>query len=135
MERHNCLMIFCFLIRGAFLIIFGACIMIFGALVAIIGASDLILGSLSKVLGANILLLGANNLLFGAQRFGSYSIIFGAFATWYSLSQYIWSPKLLQSTCSHRICETGPQSPPFRLVTWSPSGSGTRIGDIYGQRT
>ena len=95
----------------------------------------LICGQFSISFGANILLLGANNLLFGAQRFGSYSIIFGAFATWYSLSQYIWSPKLLQSTCSHRICETGPQSPPFRLVTWSPSGSGTRIGDIYGQRT
>ena len=44
MERHNCLMIFCFLIRGAFFSIFGA-------LVAIIGTSDLILGSLSKVLG------------------------------------------------------------------------------------
>ena len=49
MKRHNCLMIFYFLICGAFLIIFGACIMIFGALVAIIGASDLILGPLSKV--------------------------------------------------------------------------------------
>ena len=81
----------------------------------------LICGQFSIWFGANILLLGANNLLFGAQRFGSYSIIFGAFATWYSLSQYIWSSKLLQSTCSHRICETGPQSPPFRLVTWSVS--------------
>ena len=30
--------------------------------------------------------------------------------------------KLLQS-----ICETGPQSPPFRLVTWSASGSGSRM--------
>ena len=49
---------------------------------------------------------------------------------WYSLSQYIWSSKLLHSICSHRICETGPQSPPFPLVTWSASGSGTRIGDI-----
>ena len=95
----------------------------------------LICGQFSIWFGANILLLGANNLLLGAQRFGSYSIIFGAFATWYSLSQYIWSSKLLLSTCSHRICETGPQSPPFRLVTWSASGSGTRIGDIYGQRT
>ena len=81
----------------------------------------LICGQFSIWFGANILLLGANNLLLGAQRFGSYSIIFGAFATWYSLSQYIWSSKLLQSTCSHRICETGPQSPPFRLVTWSVS--------------
>ena len=98
----------------------------------------LICGQFSVWFGANILLLGANNLLLGAQRFGSYSIIFGAFATWYSLSQYIWSSKLLQSTCSHGICETGPQSPPFRLATWSASGSGTtgtRIGDIYGQRT
>ena len=51
MERHNCLMICYFLIRGAFLIIFGVCTIIFGALVAIIGASDLILGSLSKVRG------------------------------------------------------------------------------------
>ena len=81
----------------------------------------LICGQFSIWFGANILLLGANNLLLGAQRLGSYSIIFGAFATWYSLSQYIWSSKLLQSTCSHRICETGPQNPPFRLVTWSVS--------------
>ena len=63
----------------------------------------LICGQFSIWFGANILLLGANNLLLGAQRFGSYSIIFGAFATWYSLSQYIWSSELLQSTCSHRI--------------------------------
>ena len=33
MERHNCLMIFYFLIRGAFLIIFVVCTIIFGALV------------------------------------------------------------------------------------------------------
>ena len=83
----------------------------------------LICGQFSIWFGANNLLLGANNLLLGAQRFGSYSIILGAFATWYSLSQYIWSSKLLQSTCSHRICETGPQSPPFRLVMWSASDS------------
>jgi len=34
---------------------------------------------------------------------------------------------LLQSTCSHEICETGRQSPPFRLVTWSASGSWKRM--------
>ena len=84
-------------------------------------------GTLSIWFDANILLLGANNLLLGAQRFGSFSIMFGAFATWYSLSQYIWSSKLLQSTRTHEICETGPQSPPFRLDTWSASGSGSRM--------
>ena len=183
MKRHNCLTIFYFLIRGAFLIIFGVCTTILGALVAIIGASDLILGPLSKVrgtfhikpsvqsikltanpfilgafaiifgaqinfsgaaffifggwfpmlgafsvvschmicgqfsngFGANILLLGANNLLLGARRFCSFSVIFGALATWYSQNQYIWSSKLLQNTCSHEICEAGTQSPPFRL--------------------
>ena len=50
MERHNCLMIFYFLIRGVFLIIFGVCCIIFSALVSITGTSgtsDLILGSLS----------------------------------------------------------------------------------------
>ena len=51
----------------------------------------LICGQFSIRFDANILLLGANNLLLGAQQFGSYRIIFGAFATWYSLSQYIWS--------------------------------------------
>ena len=69
MERHNCLMIFCFLIRGAFLIIFGACIMIFGALVAIIGASDLILGSLSKVLGTFHFIPGVHAMILTANRF------------------------------------------------------------------
>ena len=95
----------------------------------------LICGQFSVWFGANILLLGANNLLLGAQRFGSYSIIFGAFATWYSLSQYIWSSKLLQSACSHRICETGPQSPPFRLVTWLASGYGQRTYTIHDVHT
>ena len=57
----------------------------------------------------------------------SFSVMFGAFATWYSLSSYIRSPKLLRATCSHHICETGLQSPPFPLVTWSASGSGTRM--------
>ena len=84
-------------------------------------------GTLSIWFGANILLLGANNLLLGAQGFRSFSILFGAFAKWYSLSQYIWSSKLLQRTCSHEICEISSQSPPFRLVTWSASGSGTRM--------
>ena len=57
--------------------------------------------SLHLICGQFSIWFGANILLLGAQRFG-------AFATWYSLSQYIWSSKPLQSTCSHRICETGP---------------------------
>ena len=48
--KHNCLMIFHFLIRGTFPIILGACIIIFGVLVAIIGAGDLILGPRYSVL-------------------------------------------------------------------------------------
>ena len=90
----------------------------------------LIFGQFSICFGANILLLVANNLLLGAQRFGSYSIIFGAFATWYPLSQFIWSSKLLQSSCLHRICDTGAQSPPFRLLIRPASGSATRIDNI-----
>ena len=80
MERHNCLTIFCFLIRGAFLIIFGACIMIFGALVTIIGASDLILGSLSKVLGTFHSIPGVQAITLTANPFilGVFAIIFGA---------------------------------------------------------
>lgn len=69
--------------------------------------------SLHLICGQFSIWFGANILLLGAQRFGSYSIIFGAFATCYSLSQHIWSSKLLQSTCPHRICETGPQSHRF----------------------
>ena len=87
----------------------------------------MICGQFSKGFGANILLLGANNLLLGARRFCSFSVIFGALATWYSQNQYIWSSKLLQSTCSHEICERGPQSPLFRLVTWSVSGFRVRM--------
>ena len=80
MERHNCLMIFCFLIRGAFLIILGAFIMIFRALVAIIGASDLILGSLSKVLGTFHFIPGVQAMILIANRFilRAFAIIFGA---------------------------------------------------------
>ena len=81
-----------------------------------------ICGQFSLWFGANIWLrIGANNLLLGARRFCSFSVMFGAFATWYSQNQYIWLSKLLQSTCSHEICECGPQSPLFRLVTWSVS--------------
>ena len=73
-------MIFCFLIRGAFLIIFGACIMIFGTLVAIIGASDLILGSLSKVLGTFHIKPAVHAIILTANRFilGAFAIIFDA---------------------------------------------------------
>ena len=46
----------------------------------------LICGQFSNWFGANILLLGANNLLLGARRFRSFSVMFGAFATWYSQS-------------------------------------------------
>ena len=60
----------------------------------------MICGQFSNWFGANISLLGANNLLLGARRFRSFSVMFGAFATRYSQSQYIWSSKLLQSTCS-----------------------------------
>ena len=73
----------------------------------------MICGQFSHWFGANISLLGANNLLLGARRFRSFGVMFGPFATWYSQSQYIWSSKLLQSTCSHEICERGPQSPLF----------------------
>ena len=80
MERHNCLMIFCFLIRGAFLIIFGACIIILGALVTIIGASDLILGSLSKVLGTFHSIPSVQAIILTANPFtlGVFAILFGA---------------------------------------------------------
>ena len=73
MERHNCLMIFCFLICGAFLIIFGA-------LVTIIGASDLILGSLSKVLGTFHSIPGVQAIILTSNPFilGVFAIIFGA---------------------------------------------------------
>ena len=82
---------------------------------------------------------GANNFLLGARRVRSFNVMFGALATWYSLSQHIWSSKLLQSTCSHDICETSPQSPLFRLVTWSASGSGSgseengRLNTLYSE--
>ena len=73
MERHECLMIFCFLIRGPFLIIFGA-------VVAIISASDLILGSLSKVLRTFHIIPGVHAIILTANRFilGAFAIIFGA---------------------------------------------------------
>ena len=82
MERHNCLIIFYFLIRGAFLIIFGTCTLIFGALVAIIGVSDLILGSLSKVIGTFHIIPGVQSIIhvLTANPFilGAFAIIFGA---------------------------------------------------------
>ena len=92
MERHNCLMIFCFLIRGAFLIIFGACIMIFGALVAIIGASDLILGSLSKVLGTFHIIPGVHAIILTANRFilGAFAIIFDAWINFSGAAFFIF---------------------------------------------
>ena len=78
--KHNCLMIFYFVVRGAFLIILCTCIIIFGALVAIIGASDLILGSLSKVLGTFHSIPGVQAITLTATPFilGVFAIIFGA---------------------------------------------------------
>ena len=78
--KHNCLMIFYFLIRGAFLIILGACIIIFGALVAIIGARHLILGFLSKVLSPFHTIPGVQAITLTATPFilGVFAIIFGA---------------------------------------------------------
>lgn len=80
MERHNCLMIVYFLIRGVFLIILGACTIIFGTRVAIIGTSDLILGSLSKVLCTFYIIPGAQDVILTANLFllGVFAIIFGA---------------------------------------------------------
>ena len=69
MERHNCLIIFCFLNRGAFLIIFGACTIILGVVVAIIGASDLILGSSSKALGTFYILSSVQAIILTANPF------------------------------------------------------------------
>ena len=68
--KHNCLMIFYFLIRGAFLIILGA----------IIYASDLILGSLSKVLSTFHTIPGVQAITLTATPFilGVFAIIFGA---------------------------------------------------------
>ena len=76
--KHNCLMIFYFLIRSTFLIILGTCIIIFGALVAIIGASDL--GSLSKVLGTFHSIPGVQAITLTVTPFilGVFAIIFGA---------------------------------------------------------
>ena len=80
MERRNCLMIFYFLIRGVFLIIFGICTIIFSALVAITGTSDLILGSLSKVRGTFHIKSGVQSIIPTANPFilGAFAIIFGA---------------------------------------------------------
>ena len=80
MERHNCLMIFYFLNRGAFLIIFDACTIILGVVVAIIGASDLTLGSSSKELATFHILSGVQAIILTANRFilGVFAIIFGA---------------------------------------------------------
>ena len=80
MERHNCLMIFYFLIRGVFLIIFGVCTLIFSALVAITGTSDLILGSLSKIRGTFHIKPGVQSIILTANPFilGAFAIIFCA---------------------------------------------------------
>ena len=80
MKRHNCLRIFYFLIRDAFLIIFGVCTTILGALVAIIGASDLILGPLSKVRGTFHIKPSVQSIKLTANPFilGAFAIIFGA---------------------------------------------------------
>ena len=69
MERHNCLMIFYILNRGAFRIIFGACTIILGVVVAIIGASDLILGSSSKALGTFHIKSGVQAIILTANPF------------------------------------------------------------------
>ena len=80
MERHNCLMIFYILNRGAFLIIFGACTIILGVVVAIFGASDLILGSSSKALGTFHIKPGVQAITLTANPFilGEFAIILGA---------------------------------------------------------
>ena len=81
MKRHNCLIIFYFLInRGAFLIIFGACTIILGVVVAIIGGSDLILVSSSKALGTFHILSSVQAIILTANPFtlGVFAIIFGA---------------------------------------------------------
>ena len=101
----------------------GAAFFIFGGSFPMLSAFSVV--SLHLIPGQFSSWFGANNLLLGARRFRSFSVMSRDFATWYSLSQYIWSSKLLQSTCSHEICETSPQSSPFRLVTWSASGSGS----------
>ena len=73
-------MIFYFLNRGAFLIIFGACTIILGVVVAIIGDSDLILGSSSKASGNFHILSSVQAIILTANPFtlGVFAIIFDA---------------------------------------------------------